>query len=121
MKLSEARKATSEAVAVPPGEALMPCLFCGTHTQSRVLSLYGARCDRCYRQYLELGYSGNEPPRQQRQAAWVPAAAERARRGPKGSALKAVMTMPESASASDWSERKQQAQEMTNAYQRERS
>ena len=63
-----------------PGEALLPCGYCGEPTKRRVLGMLGARCQACYDQYLRLGYSGQEPPKQALQAAWVQAEADKARR-----------------------------------------
>lgn len=51
MKLSEARKATSEAVGGPP--ILAACMVCKTPTEGSTLSAYGARCYGCFRAYCD--------------------------------------------------------------------
>lgn len=90
MKVSEVRREVVERmgtdVALDPGDALLPCRYCGEPTRRKTLSYLGARCEPCFVQFQRLGYSGEQPPRQAKQAAWVKAAAARikARRAGRG-------------------------------------
>jgi hypothetical protein len=56
-----------------------PCRYCGEATAWETLSRLGARCGRCYEQFLRLGYSGHTPPPEIRPATWVQGAAREVR------------------------------------------
>lgn len=75
----EIRKETAERMgdqaAPSPADERLPCRFCGAATRRATLTYLGARCQPCYEQYLSLGYSGQQPPQQCGQAAWVKEAA----------------------------------------------
>jgi hypothetical protein len=55
------------------GGDTVPCRYCGIQTDRETLTNLGARCRTCYEQFLRLGYSGGQPPRQHKQAPWVKA------------------------------------------------
>lgn len=57
------RQVRSDLANVMADDAL-PCAYCGTATSRKTLSALGARCHPCYEQFLRLGYSGQEPPKQ---------------------------------------------------------
>ncbi len=59
MKLSEARKATSDAVGAPP--TLLPCSVCKIATPAVTLGNHGARCMRCYADYCAEPVSMRAP------------------------------------------------------------
>jgi hypothetical protein len=78
---SEVRKEVAERMGNVPADA-MPCRYCSVPTSREVLTRLGARCTGCYEQFLRLGYSGSEPPRQHRAAEWVRHAAKNVRHVP---------------------------------------
>ena len=59
------------------GEALLPCTFCERPTKRKVLSMLGARCQKCFDAYLKFGYSGTDKPTQMPQSRRVRREAER--------------------------------------------
>jgi hypothetical protein len=71
-----------KAPALLPSDRLHPCGYCGEQTAWKTLSALGARCQRCYDQFLRVGYSGANRPREHRPAAWVAQAAKRVVRAP---------------------------------------
>ena len=72
-KVREQLAAQREADAGQPA-AQGNCRYCDAPTEDDTLRALGARCRRCYNQFLSLGYSGAEPPRQCAPAPWVAAA-----------------------------------------------
>lgn len=72
-KVREQLAAQREADAGQPA-AQGNCRYCDAPTEDDTLRALGARCRRCYNQFLSLGYSGAEPPRQCAQAPWIAAA-----------------------------------------------
>ena len=68
-KLAEQREADAGQPAAQGN-----CRYCDAPTEDEALRALGARCRRCYNQYLSLGYSGAEPPRQCAPAPWIAAA-----------------------------------------------
>ena len=70
-KLAEQREAEAGQPAAQGN-----CRYCDAPTEDDTLRALGARCRRCYNQYLSLGYSGAEPPRQCAPAPWVAAAGD---------------------------------------------
>jgi hypothetical protein len=78
----EIRKQTAEKLGDVDAPASKPCRYCGEDTPYKTLSLLGARCRRCYDQFLQLGYSGSGPAPQANQAAWVRPAAKTVRHVP---------------------------------------
>lgn len=82
-KANYAAEHGESAPASSSDDEQLPCRFCPNTAPRKVLSLFGARCMDCYRQYERLGYSGAEPPQQIRQADWVGSAKKRAQEAPR--------------------------------------
>ncbi len=79
---ADVRAKTAEKMAEPS----LACRYCGDVSTRDTLSALGARCRPCFDQFLRLGYSGAERPRQFAQSPVVAADAARAREhiGAKG-------------------------------------